>query len=202
MSVLRRGARLGWKAWRHVLATLATVVLLALIGAWALTLRPLSLGGSAEYVVIHGNSMFPLYHDGDLIISHSHPGYAVGDVVAYHVPDGQLGHGLTVIHRIVGGNDATGYVLKGDNNPVTDPWHPHASDVVGATWVHIPRLGKLFVAIHRPIVPGLFFGALALIFVLRWQVRGHDPDDSLPAAIAHLERVTAALETRYARGTG
>jgi signal peptidase I len=192
----------GWLGWRRIVGGLCTGVLLALIAAWAVTLRPISLGGSAEYVVIHGNSMFPLYHDGDLIISHTHSSYAVGDVVAYHVPQGQLGQGLTVIHRIIGGSDATGYVLKGDNNPVSDPWHPHASDVVGATWVHVPRLGKLFVAIHRPIVPGLFFGGLALILVLRWQTRGRDPDQGLPAVIADLERVTAALQTRYAGGAG
>jgi signal peptidase len=206
MSMLRRAASAVGQVWRRVLAMVGAGLLIALIGAWAVTLRPISMGGPAEYVVIHGNSMFPLYHDGDLILSHSHAAYAVGDVVAYRVPQGQLGQGLVVIHRIVGGSAASGFVLKGDNNPITDPWHPRGGDIVGSTWVRIPRLGKLFVAIHRPIVPGVFFGVLALIVVLRWQHRSTPapavpaaPEDDLPTADESLDPNSAELEGRPAR---
>lgn len=187
--------------WRCALGVLGTAVAIALFAFWALVLRPVSMGGSAQYVAIHGNSMFPLYQEDDFVITHHHAEYAVGDVVAYRVPPGQLGGGLMVIHRIVGGSASTGYVLKGDNNPIADPWHPVAADVVGTTWVHVPRLGKLFVAIHRPIVPGLFFGALAVVAVLCWTSRRIEPEEALQVTLGHLDRVTTALETRYSRGT-
>jgi signal peptidase I len=169
----------GTPLWRRVAGTAFTILAVMVIAAWAVTLRPLGLGGPAEYVVIHGNSMFPTYHEGDLIITHAHAAYGVGDVIAYRVPQGQFGQGLVVIHRIVGGSNSTGLVLRGDNNPIADPWHPRATDVVGATWTRMPRLGKVFVAIHRPIVPGLFFGALAAVVVLRHQLRRTTTDDAV-----------------------
>ena len=186
---------------RRVLTWTGTALAIAVLAAWAVTLRPLSMGGPAEYVVIHGNSMNPTYHEGDLIVAHRHSVYTVGDVVAYHVPQGQLGAGLVVIHRIVGGDATTGYVLRGDNNPVSDPWHPHPADIVGSPWVSVPRLGKAFVAIHRPIVPGLFFGALALIFVLRYASQRPEAEAAYQATLAQLERVTTSLESRYADPT-
>jgi signal peptidase I len=151
---LRRGAR-------RVLAALGIVATVAVLGLWAVTLRPQSLGGPADYVVIHGNSMWPRYLDGDLIILRRQSTYRVGEVVAYHVPRGQTGQGLVVIHRIVAVTPA-GFTLKGDNNPSTDPWHPTTADVVGAAWMQVPRMGRLLVFLHRPPVLG---GLASLVVV-------------------------------------
>jgi signal peptidase len=128
-----------------------TVLVIAFLAFWFVALRPITLGGTANYTVIHGNSMWPLYHDGDLIITHQQSAYSVGQVVAYRVPDGEIGAGDVVIHRITGGDTTTGLILQGDNNPHTDPWHPRLSNIVGSTWVQIGRGGRVLVLLHQPL---------------------------------------------------
>src|SRR5947209_18325874 len=79
----RRGLRA-----RDVLSTVAVLV----IGlAWAVTLRPQSLGGPAGYVMVRGVSMNPTYHTGDLIVTHPRPAYSRADVGAYRGPKGPVG---------------------------------------------------------------------------------------------------------------
>jgi signal peptidase I len=130
------------------LGTLA--VLLVLLGAGAV------LTGRVGYVVTDGISMEPLYHTGDLVIIAQASSYHVGEIVAYH---GDLDGHLVVLHRIVGGNGTSGFVLKGDNNHSTDPVHPKAGQVIGRAVLHIPKVGKI---ITSPEIRAL----LALIIVV------------------------------------
>src|SRR6202171_3534414 len=127
------------------------VLALGIIGICAIMLRPQSLGGPVNYVVVHGNSMFPTYHDGYLVVTHERPLYSVGDVVAYRVPRGELGTGRLIIHRIVGGSAGSGFVMKGDHNPTADPWHPKSTDVAGSSWIVGPRVGSLLVFLRQPL---------------------------------------------------
>lgn len=136
---------------RRALPSLATFALLLL---WAAFLRPASLGGPVEYLVIRGNSMLPHYHTGDLVIVRGEPAYAIGDAVAYRVPAGDIGAGRTVIHRIIDGTAADGFVMQGDNNPSRDPWMPRHGDIVGKTWVVIPNFGRVLAFIHQPAAAG------------------------------------------------
>ena len=152
---------------RRILSGAGTIACVGLLAFWFVALRPLSLGGPANYTVIHGNSMWPLYHDGDLIVTRQQSTYRVGDVVAYRVPKGEIGAGQLVIHRIVGGSPTTGLDLKGDNNPSVDPWHPKLADVAGSTWVQIPRFGRLLVALHQPLVPALVATLVTVAIILR-----------------------------------
>lgn len=93
---------------------------LLIAGSWFVALRPMSLGGPVDYLVIRGDSMLPTYETGDLVIVQSEPTYAVGEIVAYRVPAGELGAGRLVIHRLIG-VESGGFTVQGDNNPAPDP---------------------------------------------------------------------------------
>jgi len=141
-----------------------------LLVAWALLLRPASLGGPVTYIIVRGSSMQPTYAAGDLVIVRQASAYRVDDVVAYRVPDREIGAGHIVIHRIVGGDD-NGFTLRGDNNPSLDPWTPRASDIVGEAWLTAPGLGRILAAIHQPLLLAAFAAAVAVAMVLAWRRR-------------------------------
>lgn len=171
-------------ALRRAASAATTVLSIGLLAFWFIALRPLSLGGQANYTVIHGNSMWPLYKDGDLIVTHTKPAYGVGDVVAYRVPKGEIGAGDLVIHRITGGSTTTGLVLQGDNNPHTDPWHPTFADIAGSTWVQIPRAGRLLVVLHQPLALGVIAMLITVATVLRAKPRKPHGVEATPAETA------------------
>src|ERR1700677_422474 len=89
---------------QRLLAALAAG--LVLLGAAAV------VTGRVGYVVTDGISMEPLYHTGDLVVISPASSYHVGEIVAYH---GDLDGHLVVLHRIVGGNATSGFLMKGDN---------------------------------------------------------------------------------------
>jgi len=146
--------------------TIAWGVFFVVVLAWLLTLRPQQLGGPADYVMVRGHSMLPTFRSGDLVIVKRRPSYAVGDVVAYQVPKGDLGAGLVVIHRIVGGSPDEGFVTRGDNNATDDDWRPHPEDVLGTPAVRIPMLGGVLGFFHAPLPLACLGGAIA--FALVW----------------------------------
>src|SRR5437868_15122800 len=113
---------------RNLIVTLAA---LSLVGAGWFFLAPAVLGGSTTYVVTHGNSMEPEYHDGDLVVVRPADGYHVGDVAAYR--SGSL-HTI-VLHRIVG-RDGDRYVFKGDHNHWLDSERPTSAPLVGSVSLH------------------------------------------------------------------
>jgi len=127
-------------------------------------LRPVSLGGPVTYLVIRGDSMEPTFHGGDLVMVKAGEPYAIGDIVAYRVPAGEIGAGHLVIHRITGGTGEAGYLLRGDNNASVDPWTPRASDVAGRSWIAIPAAGLVMTTLRQPA----FAGALAAAIVTAW----------------------------------
>jgi signal peptidase len=147
--------------------TLSRLATLGFVVAWFLLLRPVTLGGPAGYQIISGHSMEPLLHTGDLVITQSASTYAVGDLIAFHVPAGQPGAGSIVIHRIVSGDGASGFVVKGDNKPAPDSWQPKASDVMGRSWIALPGSGDVLLTLRRPIVLGaLAAGVFAFWFLM------------------------------------
>ena len=150
----------------RVLRLLRLAAVVTLLGAWVVFLRPTNLGGSTTYLLVRGTSMLPTYPDGDLLILGAAESYTIGEAVAYRVPEGDIGAGHLVIHRIVGGSAAAGWDLQGDNNNAVDPWHPHGSDVVGTVRLAIPALGKLLGFLHQPVT----LAALAAALVMGWMV--------------------------------
>jgi len=139
---------------------------LTVVGLWMVVLRPQALGGPAAYLVVRGDSMLPTYESGDLIILHSSSAYAIGDAVAYRVPRGEFGEGHLVLHRIVGGDENAGFVLEGDNNPAPDPWQPKQVDVVGRTWIAVPKVGAVIAWARQPLILGALAASMAVAFVV------------------------------------
>jgi signal peptidase len=132
---------------------------------WALWLRPEFLGGPVDYVIVGGRSMLPTLHGGDLVVVHREPAYRVGDVVAYHIPNG-LFRGRRIIHRIVGGDSVHGFVLRGDNNAEDDLWYPRQANIEGKLWVRLPGVGRLVAFARSPAVLAAVAGGFVFAFVL------------------------------------
>ena len=135
---------------------------LLVIGLWTLTLRPVSLGGPATYVVVRGDSMLPTYHSGDLVILRAADAFETSDAVGYRVPAGEVGAGHIVLHRIVGGDSEGGFVMQGDNNPAPDPWQPSSGDVTGRAWVLLPGVGRIITFVHQPATAGALAAAIVV----------------------------------------
>jgi signal peptidase len=159
------------------LKRLPTVAMAVLLIVWFVLFRPIALGGPAAYEIVSGKSMEPLLHTGDLVVSQSQAVYGVGDLIVFHVPNGQPGAGSTVVHRIVGGNGTAGFTTKGDNNPQADPWHPKAPDVIGRSWIELPGSGALLLVLRRPLVLAAILGGLVgfWIFTTDFKVGGRSP---------------------------
>jgi signal peptidase len=147
----------------------AVVFSLVVVG-WVAFLRPVRLGGTASFVMVQGTSMDPTYHTGDLVITHKQSSYGVGDVIAYEVPHGDVGVGLTVIHRIIGGSATSGFITQGDNNPTADDWRPKLADVQGSAWFVAPRGGRILAFLHAPIP----LAGIAASAVVMWVVYQED----------------------------
>jgi signal peptidase len=152
--------------WGRAIRLAGWVVFVAVVAAWAIFLRPEFLGGPADYVIVAGHSMEPTLHTGDLVVARRQRTYRRGDVIAYHIRKGQPGAGVLIIHRIVGGSTASGFITQGDNRRYRDPWRPKARDIDGKWTVHVPRFGMLSFFVHTPLGFGLF-GALVTFLVLR-----------------------------------
>jgi signal peptidase I len=126
---------------------------------WALWffLAPTSLGGYDSYAITDGTSMLPQFHTGDLVILRQQSSYHVGEVAGYH--NKMLG--VVVMHQIVG-RAGKRFIFKGENNSYDDPYEPVASGIVGAEWIHIPRLGFVVRYLRDPFVAAAVFPLLWL----------------------------------------
>jgi signal peptidase I len=133
-------------------------VILTGMAALAVIAVALIATGRAAVVVTHGISMKPAYHQGDLVIVTKQSHYRVGEIAAYHLP----GQDTLVLHRIVAG-DASGYLMKGDNNQSTDPTKPTAAQLVGTPALHLPGVGSWLQHLTNPLALGLI-GFVLLAF--------------------------------------
>jgi signal peptidase I len=168
--------------------------IIAVVG-WLLFLRPVALGGSASYMLVSGHSMEPSMHTGDLAVLQRQTHYAIGDVVAFPVQQGAL-----VIHRIVGGDGARGFIMQGDNKDAPDDWQPADAEILGKLWLRIPGAGRAVGALREsPYLP-IALGLMGLSFLLaderqRNKRRGNEIEHTW-AAIPH--RHKAGLVERAA----
>jgi signal peptidase len=159
----------GQKIWKRFRLPRLVLVGLALL-AWAVWLRPEFLGGGVDYVIVGGRSMLPTLHGGDLVMVRREPAYRVGDVVAYHIPDG-LFRGRRIIHRIVDGNAEQGFVMRGDNNTDDDLWHPRPANIEGKLWKRLPAAGRLVALARTPGVLAAIVGGFAFALAMTWERR-------------------------------
>ncbi len=112
---------------------------------WIL-LAPTKIGGQTSYVIIHGNSMEPKFHTGDLAIVRKASSYQVGDIVAYW-NDSMAAY---TIHRIIDTRQDR-FIMKGDNNSWIDPIQPGQEEIIGKLWIYLPKVGKTVEWLRSPI---------------------------------------------------
>ncbi|MGC1908844.1 MAG: signal peptidase I [Candidatus Dormiibacterota bacterium] len=136
---------------------LAAIPMVAILFAVWVALAPPVLGGSTSYVITDGISMLPRYHAGDLVLLREQSSYHVGEVAGYH----NLQLGVTVMHRIIAIKSGH-YYFKGDNNNFIDTYHPTASKIVGAEWVHLPGWGNFILMLRAPFVTAVLLGLMWL----------------------------------------
>ena len=152
--------RVRWYWLRRLVAfAVFGVILLALF-----LVRPYTLGGPMTYVIVSGQSMEPTLDHGDLVVIERQSSYRRGDVVAYRVPKGDPGEGRFVIHRIIGGDAASGYVLRGDNRKRPDHWRPRPGDVQGKLRLHLPGTGHALAQLRAPL--GMAFVCALIAFLV------------------------------------
>lgn len=163
-GVVSRGGRGTSGRLRRLAGLLATAATLAAAAGWVVMLRPQALGGPVAYLMVVGNSMEPTLTDGDLVVVRGQEAYGLGDVVAYRVPEGEVGAGGVVIHRIVGSTRER-HVLKGDNRRVTDPWRPMPGEVVGKLWLTLPDGAHWLALLRSPRFTAAIGGCVAFMIV-------------------------------------
>lgn len=151
---------------RPRLGDIGFLLAIACFVGWYLLLGPTVIGGPATYVWVSGVSMEPTLETGDLVIVRRADAYARGDIVAFKVPEGQPGAGSLVIHRIVGGSAADGYVTRGDNKRGDDPWRPAGDDLVGSAWLVAPGAGHVVTWLRDPMIFAPLAAALTVVGVL------------------------------------
>ena len=149
-----------------MIGRLLRVLAVVAFAGWFLVLRPQVLGGPAGWILVAGESMEPTIHPGSLVIVMRHSEYQVGDVVAYHVPDGDPGAGDNVIHRIVGGSAEAGFTMRGDNTNAPDQWRPRPAEIVGSAWLTVPEAAALILFLRSPILVASVAAALATYWIL------------------------------------
>ena len=139
--------------WGLLLSDVAFVVVAV---AMVLVAWPARLGGRAVLVVVHGSSMEPTYHGGDLLYARTTDRFEVGQAAVFRLPDGEPGAGQLVVHRIQGRTADGRFIMQGDNRPLDDGALPAARDLVARPLVD---LGPVPVTVLR-LIP---WGALLVV---------------------------------------
>lgn len=152
---------------RTVVKLAATVAAAVLV--W-LFLWPAAMGGSMTYIVVSGPSMEPVYETGDFVAAREQESYGIGDIVVFSTDNGN------VIHRIIGGDGDTGYLMQGDNNPKVDQWTPTDEEVLGKAALHVPDAGNAVMLVRQVLITPPFPYLLAA-FVFLVIVLGNDKQE-------------------------
>jgi signal peptidase I len=144
---------------RWPILAMGALFLICLAACWVV-FAPTSLGGQVSYVSLTGNSMFPDFRLGDLVVVRQAKSYAIGDRVAYRHPE--IG---PIFHRIIG-KERERFIFKGDHNDWIDSYTPVFSELIGVYWFHIPRVGGIVQILRKPLNFSLLTAALGLIVVI------------------------------------
>ncbi|MGE3856464.1 MAG: signal peptidase I [Dehalococcoidia bacterium] len=127
-----------------LLAGLVGGAVLVLVSLFWVALAPGATGGTFSYVFTAGNSMEPLYHQGDLVLLRKADGYNIGDIVAFNDPVQGL-----VLHRIRA-REGLLWVTRGDNRGSDDIFKSSDLDIVGRAVFHAPGVGRALASLQTP----------------------------------------------------
>lgn len=136
-----------------------------IFSAVLITFSLLSVSGYTKARIVLTDSMAPKIKSGDIVILANTPRAQPkqGDVVAY---TGRRFSGEivgTFTHRIIGGNQNEGFLVKGDANPSPDVQRPKLEDISGVVIAVIPTIGRFLTPKMLMILVPLFLG-LWLVF--------------------------------------
>lgn len=168
---------------RHLTRYVPLVFGLLLFAGWFVCLRPSALGGPVTYTMVSGTSMQPRLQGGDLLVMREQDAYRVGDIVSYHIPQGQPGEGNAVVHRLKGGNGAEGFITKGDNVARIDPWKPRDADIIGKLALQIPKVGFTLMLLHSPLAIGTLAGGVTAFMVMKRPERSAQSTPAAPVPV-------------------
>lgn len=105
----------------------------------------LSFLGIVKARIVLTGSMVPTINPGDVIITASPKQVVphIGSIVAYTARRFDGTPVGVFSHRIIGGDLKTGFIVKGDNNPLPDVQRPKLSDINGVVVYVVPWVGKI-----------------------------------------------------------
>ena len=130
-----------FKKTRLLIAKTFSILILLLLATSSL----LVMTNVVQAKIVLTESMQPVINPGDLLVSIS-PRFnspQVGEVVIY---TGKKFDGTVVAsfaHRVIGGDESTGYIVKGDANEQADVQRPILSEIEGVVLFSIPKVGLL-----------------------------------------------------------
>lgn len=198
---------------RTFAASLATIGVLAV---WLVFLSPTGIGGPVGVIWVSGTSMEPGLKTGDLVITYEQDEYAIGDVVAFRIPQGGV-----IIHRIIEITEDGLYRFQGDNRRYEDRWELSADDIIGSRIVELHKAATIAAWLSQPLM--LAAMVTIITFLTLSKPEDHRPEeddrddtDSVPAkrddlidlrvidlrdkATAETKRVKAILRAIQHRG--
>lgn len=161
---------------RHLLHDVLDLLGLLLVGVVAWVLWPASLGGSTHIIVVQGHSMEPVFHLGDAIIVKENHDPKIGDIIVFHVPEGEPGAGSLVVHRIIEFRGDGTIMTRGDNRRTADPFRIRQEDIVGTPAWTLPHVGRMIGLASTPWVVALSIGLVSLLVLLPGGKKDEEPD--------------------------
>ncbi len=158
----------GGDLWRKQLGKVFTgsgYVLLTVM----LTFSILSFAGIAKARIVLTESMAPTINPGDIVLSLNPERLPpkVGDIATYTARRFDGSEVASFTHRIISGDEETGFVMKEDNNPAPDTQKPSLSDITGVVFYTIPFIGKLLTPRGLLVLVPSIFGLWLILDSLR-----------------------------------
>lgn len=134
-----------------------------------ITFSIFSFGGVIKARVVLTGSMEPVISPGDVVVTtpvkRREP--ALGDVVTYVAKRFDGSPVGTFTHRIIGGDESEGFIVKGDANPTPDIQRPKYQDIAGVVIFTIPFVGTLMTPRALAILVPTLFGIWLVVDALR-----------------------------------
>ena len=134
------------------------LALLGVFAVWFVFLSPTGIGGPVGIVWVSGTSMEPGLHTGDLVVTYERDDYAVGEVVAFKIPQGGV-----IIHRIIEVTNEGLFRFQGDNRKYEDPWDLPDEQIIGSSVFELHKAATIAAWLSRPITLAAMVGIITLL---------------------------------------